>query len=70
MDNEVKTPQDQPAPVFNIPREELSPVMRFSDWLLLMVIMLIPVVNVVMLFVWAFDTSEIPISQTGQKQVW
>lgn len=32
-------------------------VMSVSDWLITMLIMIIPLVNIVMLFVWAFSNS-------------
>lgn len=45
-----------------------APVMKVKDWIIIYLIMLIPIVNIVMLFIWAFDKNSIPTNQTGQKR--
>lgn len=40
--------------------EPLAPVMSVKDWLLTMLVMLIPCVNIIMMFVWAFSSTENP----------
>jgi hypothetical protein len=40
--------------------EEAAPVMTFADWLVTLLIMSVPVVNFIMLIVWAADTNSNP----------
>lgn len=40
--------------------EELAPVMSFGDWLVIMLIMLVPILNSIMLIVWAMDKTANP----------
>jgi hypothetical protein len=42
------------------PAEETAPVMSVKDWLITSLIMIIPLVNIVMLFVWAFGEGANP----------
>ena len=37
-----------------IVQEQVAPVISVKDWLVTMLILLIPIVNIVMMFVWAF----------------
>lgn len=37
-----------------------APIMTMTDWLITMLIMIIPVVNLIMLFVWAFGGGVNP----------
>lgn len=38
---------------------EMAPVMSVKDWLVVSLVMLVPIINLVMLFVWGFgDTSN------------
>lgn len=45
------------TPVQTKPAEETEPPMRIRDWLLVMLLMSIPCVNIIMLFVWAFSDT-------------
>lgn len=38
--------------------ENRAPVMSVSDWLITLLIMVIPLVNIIMLFVWAFGNDN------------
>lgn len=40
--------------------EPVAPVMSVKDWILSLLIMLIPCVNIIMMFVWAFSKTENP----------
>jgi hypothetical protein len=42
------------------PAEATAPVMSVKDWLITSLIMIIPLVNIVMLFVWAFGDGTNP----------
>ena len=51
-------PQYTPNPyMYN---EPLAPVMSVKDWLLTLLVMLIPCVNIIMMFVWAFSKTDNP----------
>jgi hypothetical protein len=41
-------------------QEEVAPVMRFADWLVIMLIMLIPFLNGIMLIAWSIDKNANP----------
>jgi len=41
-------------------QEELAPVVKFSDWMIALVITAIPVLNFIMLIVWAMETGGNP----------
>lgn len=45
------------TPVQTKPETETEPPMRVRDWLLVMLIMTIPCVNIIMMFVWAFSDT-------------
>ncbi len=45
-------------------RLENKSVVSLGDWLITMVIMIIPLVNFIMLFVWAFSSST-PVSKAN-----
>lgn len=63
-------PEAQPQQNFNqqpqyIPEpyafgEPPAPVMSVKDWLLTLLVMLVPCVNIIMMFVWAFSKNENP----------
>ena len=59
MDNQQnnQTQNTVNAPVFN---EPVAPVMSLKDWLITLLIMFIPCVNIIMMFVWAFSKTENP----------
>ncbi len=47
-------PQYPQQPQYNSFGEELAPVVKVSDWIVTAILLAIPIVNIVMLFVWAF----------------
>jgi hypothetical protein len=44
-----------------------APVMKVKDWLIIYLIMIIPIVNIVMLFIWAFDKNINPNKSNWAK---
>lgn len=44
-----------------------APVMKVKDWIVIYLIMLIPIVNIVMLFIWAFDKNINPNKSNWAK---
>lgn len=42
------------------PSKQHYPVMRTRDWLVTFLIQCIPIINIIMMFVWAFSSSENP----------
>ena len=47
-------------PTMTAPSEQMAPVMSVKDWIIATLIMIIPIVNLVMLFVWAFGDNANP----------
>ncbi|WP_010495241.1 hypothetical protein [Paenibacillus elgii] len=41
-------------------QSQSAPILTVKDWLITMLIMIIPLVNLIMLFVWAFGGGENP----------
>lgn len=48
----------QPQYQYQQPNTELEEPITMGEWLITMLIMLIPCVNIVMMFVWAFSSKE------------
>lgn len=49
------------------PAQETAPVMSVKDWLITSLIMIVPLVNIVMLFVWAFGDGTNPNKSNWAK---
>jgi len=47
-------------PEYIAPEAELAPVLRFGDWLIMLIISFIPIINIIVLFIWAVDSSANP----------
>ncbi len=45
----------------------VSPVVSFGEWLLTLFLMVIPIVNIVLLFIWAFSTDTNPSKANWAK---
>lgn len=64
MDNQQAQPippVPQPAnPVSSEPPVRQAPVVSVSDWLITLLIMAIPIVNIIMMFIWAFSPDTNP----------
>ncbi len=58
-------PTAPPAKGYNELKQ--APVMKVKDWLIIYLIMLIPIVNIVMLFVWAFNENINPNKSNWAK---
>ena len=50
--------QEQLQNQYREPQSELEEPVSMGEWLISMLILLIPCVNIVMMFVWAFSTKE------------
>lgn len=57
MNNLNQNPQQIPPQPGMYVQPEVEPVMTLGDWLVTLLILLIPCANIVMLFVWAFGSS-------------
>lgn len=69
FDETIGTPPSTPEQQFNTSSAyaqstlksfdeiNVAPIMRMKDWLLVYLIMIIPLVNIVFLFIWAFSDS-------------
>lgn len=55
------------APVVNPGKPENSPVIGVGEWIVTLLIMAIPLVNVVMLFVWGFGHATNPSKANWAK---
>ncbi|MCB5251775.1 MAG: hypothetical protein RBR69_00150 [Candidatus Cloacimonadaceae bacterium] len=42
------------------PHQNMAPVMSIGNWIVTMIILIIPLVNIIMLIVWAASSSENP----------
>lgn len=42
------------------PPQQTAPVVTFKEWMITTLILIIPIVNIVMMFVWAFSSSTNP----------
>jgi uncharacterized integral membrane protein len=40
------------------PGQEVSPVISVKEWMLMTLVMIIPIVNIIMMFVWAFGEGN------------
>lgn len=46
------------APMYGVDAPQTAPVMSVKDWMITLLIMLIPFVNIIFLFIWAFGGGE------------
>lgn len=51
---------DVPPRVYLAPEPEMAPVMRFGDWLITLIVNLIPIVNIIVLLIWAVSDKTNP----------
>lgn len=42
------------------PPQQTAPIVTFKEWIITSLILIIPIVNIVMMFVWAFSSSTNP----------
>lgn len=49
-------PPPPPPPYY--PQQPMAPVISIKDWMLTMLIMMIPIVNIIMMFVYAFGDGN------------
>ncbi|MCB5265515.1 MAG: hypothetical protein LHW41_04650 [Candidatus Cloacimonetes bacterium] len=42
------------------PQQNMAPIMTIGNWIVTMIILVIPIVNIIMLIVWAASSSENP----------
>ncbi len=53
-------PSDAPSRAYTAPEPEIAPVMGFGDWLIALIVSLIPIVNIIVLLIWAFSNKTNP----------
>lgn len=58
--------QNPAGPVFD-PREKDRQVMSVSDWFVTQLLMIIPLVNLILLIVWAVSSPATATVPTGQR---
>ncbi|MDY0150901.1 MAG: hypothetical protein RBS43_01355 [Candidatus Cloacimonas sp.] len=58
--NEYNSEQASPTRRFDYTEAPAAPVMRLLDWLIVLLITIVPVVNVIVLIIWALDDSANP----------
>jgi hypothetical protein len=51
---------ESPQRSYQVEEAPLAPALRMVDWIIILVLCLIPVVNVVMLIIWALDAEGNP----------
>ncbi len=60
MENYDSQTPPNPQPIHHSFQEETAPVMRFSDWIVTLLIMMVPVLNAIMLIIWSTDRFTNP----------
>lgn len=59
MDNFQQSPVNPEVPGYGgDTKQPFSPIITVKEWMLIMLIMLIPIVNIIMMFVWAFGEGN------------
>jgi len=59
MDNYQQPPVNPGVPGYGHQQnQEMSPVITIKEWMLTTLILIIPIVNVIMMFVWAFGEGN------------
>jgi hypothetical protein len=66
MENFEQQGQPSPLPTRHF-ESEPSPVVSFSEWLVTMLIMIVPILNLIMLIVWASDRNTNPNKSNWAK---
>lgn len=56
----VQPVQQQAIPAASTPPAQQAPVVSVSDWMITLLIMAIPIVNIIMMFIWAFSPETNP----------
>ena len=57
----------EPNRDYGYPQSEHAPIMRVRDWVVVFVITAIPLVNIIMLIIWATDSRSNPNKNTYAK---
>lgn len=52
---------------FKVVEENVEPIMSVKDWVITMLILMIPLVNIIMLFVWAFGDGTVKTKSNYAK---
>ncbi|MCI8599354.1 MAG: hypothetical protein HFJ10_13110 [Lachnospiraceae bacterium] len=52
------TVHDQLTYQYQVPQDELEEPVTMGEWMISLLIMLIPCANIIMMFVWAFSSKE------------
>ncbi|HNX01961.1 MAG TPA: hypothetical protein PLE74_00315 [Candidatus Cloacimonadota bacterium] len=59
--------QEQPQPILNRVNFMSSDEVSISEWIVVMLLMCIPLANIILLFVWAFDSNVKPSKANWAK---
>lgn len=51
----------------DIVKKEMEPILSVKDWIIILLIMIIPIVNIIMLFVWAFGDGTVKTKSNFAK---
>lgn len=51
---------ESPQRSYHVDEAPLAPALRMVDWIIILVLCALPVVNVIMLIIWALDTNGNP----------
>lgn len=51
-------PPPPPPPFPHYQQQQMAPVISIKEWMLIMLVMIIPIVNIIMMFVWAFSEGN------------
>ncbi len=54
------TGSQSPQPSYQMEDAPLAPALRLVDWIIILVLCILPVVNVIMLIIWALDVNGNP----------
>ncbi|MCR8630702.1 hypothetical protein [Paenibacillus radicis (ex Xue et al. 2023)] len=63
----TEIPYQQAAANYQNPYSQQASVMSVKDWILTFIVTAIPVVNIIMLFIWAFGDSANPNKKNYSK---
>ena len=58
--SEYYSNQDSPTRRYDHTDAPIAPVMRMVDWLIVLIISILPVANIIVLIIWALDTQGNP----------
>jgi hypothetical protein len=67
MDEYYRTDESRSAKPGGMIDNSIAPVMRLVDWLVVLIISIIPMVNIIVMFIWAFGSTYNPNQRNFAK---